>query len=182
MQYPGAIYHPPLLKLRRDKRDESRGPTGANLHGEIPHDSPVGRQRFAACVEVRRHEAAGEEVSLIEHGWCMGSDAFRQELLAQVDRLAMPTHCDPEVRESGLAKAERLWAQELDKRGWSVAHLQGRRKGDPHTIDIAARLRRETTLTLAWIAERLHMGVASHVAGLLYRKEKKNDESENTLF
>jgi hypothetical protein len=41
----------------------------------------------------------------------------------------MPTHCDPEVRESGLAKAERLLAE----------HLQARRKGDPQKVDIAAR-------------------------------------------
>ena len=32
------------------------------------------------------------------------------------------------------------------------------RKGDPHKVRIAARLRRETTMTLGWLANRLCMG------------------------
>jgi hypothetical protein len=62
---------------------------------------------------------------------------------------------------------------------------QGRRKGDGQKIRIAARLRRETTMTLSWIAEQLHMGAASHVACLLYRDKKNganSEGSENTLF
>jgi REP element-mobilizing transposase RayT len=43
-------------------------------------------------------------------------------------------------------------------------------------------LRRETTLTLEWIANRLHRGAATHVANLLQRVERKNQKSEKTLF
>jgi hypothetical protein len=43
---------------------------------------------------------------------------------------------------------------------WGVEDLASRPKGDAYKVRIAARLRRETTITLAWIAEQLHMGVA----------------------
>lgn len=43
--------------------------------------------------------------------------------------------------------------------GCSRHDLQGRRKSDPQKIRSAARLRRETTMTLEWIADRiLHEG------------------------
>jgi len=60
--------------------------------------------------------------------------------------------------------------------------LRGRRKRDPQKIRIAARLRRETTMTLEWIANRLCMGAATHVASLLQRQSQKAQNSEKTLF
>ena len=43
-----------------------------------------------------------------------------------------------------------------------------RRKGDVEKVALAQRLREETTMTLAWIAERLQMGSKTHLAHLLY--------------
>ena len=40
--------------------------------------------------------------------------------------------------------------------------------GDPEKIAIARRLREETTMTLAWVANRLNMGTKTHLAHLLY--------------
>ena len=47
---------------------------------------------------------------------------------------------------------------------------------------MAARLRRETTMTLAWIAQRLHLGAPGHVAYLLYRNNQEAGGSENKSF
>ena len=47
-----------------------------------------------------------------------------------------------------------------------------RDKSDPQKVRIAARLRRETTMTLEWIADRLCMGAASHAATLLQRHQR----------
>src|SRR5262249_49778451 len=63
-----------------------------------------------------------------------------------------------------------------------TAHAQ---EGASRKLRVAGRLRRETTMTLAWIAEKLCMGTPTHLASLLYRQERKesNDgNSENTLF
>jgi hypothetical protein len=47
-----------------------------------------------------------------------------------------------------------------------------RRKGDPEKVKIALRLRRESIMTLKWIAERLHMGSWTHVSNCLATKMK----------
>ena len=45
------------------------------------------------------------------------------------------------------------------------------RKGHPFKIELATRLRSETTVPLDWIAQRLKMGTRGHLAHLLYRQE-----------
>jgi hypothetical protein len=49
-----------------------------------------------------------------------------------------------------------------------------RHKGDVQKLKLARRLRRETTMTLNWIAERLSMGTAGSLANLL-RDAKNNN-------
>jgi hypothetical protein len=50
----------------------------------------------------------------------------------------------PEWKETAQKKAERILAQELQRRGWNVQDLEQRRKADPEKLKIARRLRRET--------------------------------------
>jgi hypothetical protein len=76
-------------------------------------------------------------------------------------------HYGAERQESGEAKAERLVREELAKLGWAEEQLVHRRKGDAEKVRIARRLRAETTMTLAWMAQRLRMGVWTHVSNLL---------------
>ena len=45
-----------------------------------------------------------------------------------------------------------------DRIGWRKEALRGAPKGDKRKVRLAARLRRETTMSLKWIAERLAMG------------------------
>ncbi len=58
-------------------------------------------------------------------------------------------------------------AEELQRRGWSNAHLEQLRKADSEKLAIARRLRAETTVTFQWIAERLRMGAAGYVSNCL---------------
>jgi hypothetical protein len=60
----------------------------------------------------------------------------------------------------------------LRRRKWDEGTLAARRKGDAVKVAIAERLRRETTVTLAWIAERMQMGAKTHLAHLLYWKRR----------
>ena len=57
----------------------------------------------------------------------------------------------------------------LKRRGWSATELVRRRKGDKQKVKMALRLKRETTMTLQWIAERLGMGHASRVSQAVAR-------------
>ena len=67
-------------------------------------------------------------------------------------------------------------AEELKRRKWDAGTLAERRKGDPGKIAIARRLREETTMTLAWIAERLKVGTKTHLAHLLYWQHRQERE------
>ena len=46
----------------------------------------------------------------------------------------------------------------MDRIGWRQEELRGAPKGDKRKVRMAARLRRETTMSWKWIAERLAMG------------------------
>jgi hypothetical protein len=50
--------------------------------------------------------------------------------------------------------------------------LPGMRKGDKLKVSLARRLRRETTMSLKWIARRPHMGSWTCVSNLLHEKRK----------
>jgi hypothetical protein len=68
---------------------------------------------------------------------------------------------------------------------WTESNPTSRRKGDPRKVRIAAHLRRETTMTLEWIATRLHMGPGTYLAHLLSHRQPKDLDETNctkTLF
>lgn len=145
----------------------------------IPKDSPAGRRFFSKGMERRRWADLNREFKPVERGWCLGGEEFRRELLEQVSRSAGPRHVGEEVRQSAQAKAEGLAREELTRLGWSQEELERRRKGDAQKVRIAARLRRETTMALAWIAERLRMGTSAHLAHLLYWQGRGRQGSKN---
>jgi len=67
---------------------------------------------------------------------------------------------------------ELLHGRGLEVRRWQEADLTKRAKGDLGKVQIAGRLRTETTVTVKWIAARLAMGTASYVNNRLYRWRK----------
>jgi hypothetical protein len=146
----------------------------------IPRDSAQGRRQLENCVEQRRAQEDGESFKAIRRGWCLGDDAFRKELLANVHQHAGENHYTQTRRESADEKATRILQEELNRLGWQPGDLSVRPKGDPRKIRIARRLRTETSVTLKWIAAHLHMGVATHVANRLYQTQhnRSNEQSE----
>jgi REP element-mobilizing transposase RayT len=141
-------------------------------HG-IPRDSPAGLHEFEKRMELRRRTEDGAEFKPLVRGWCLGSQAFRKELLAWMSEKRGAEHFGAELRESAQDKANRLVQEELKGLGWTEKDLKKHRKGDPEKVRIAQRLRKETTMTMAWIAERLQMGARTHLAHLLYWEGKK---------
>ena len=116
--------------------------------------------------ERRRRDEPGQWKS-VERGWYVGDEEFRQELLAQMEPKLGRHHGGMERQETATARAERLLAEELRQRGWTARQLEARRKGDREKVQMARRLRGETTMTLDWIASRLHMGAAGYAAHCL---------------
>ena len=138
----------------------------------IPKDSPAGRRCLEQALEVRRQTEEGGVFQPIRRGWCLGAEAFRQELLARMSERIGVEHYGDERTETAAAKAERVIAEELVRRRWKPTDLQSRPKGDPAKVALAARLRAETTMPVGWIAERLQMGTRGHLNQLLYRRRK----------
>jgi len=140
----------------------------------IPQDSAAGRRQFELRMEERRgQEAGGEEWNRIRRGWCFGEEAFRKELLAQMKGQIGEYHGGEERQESAVEQSERLVREELQRRKWREEELERRRKGDAEKTKIAQRLRRETTVTLKWIADRLKMGTWTNVANSLAKAKRK---------
>jgi hypothetical protein len=133
----------------------------------VPKDSPTGREQFAARMEARRG-ANEDEFKKLKRGWYLGDKTFREELLSQMHGKRGAEHFGEEIRESAQVQAERLVKQELKKLGWQEKELCLRKKGDVAKVRMAKLLREKTTMTLGWIAERLHMGTKTHLAHLLY--------------
>ena len=138
----------------------------------IPKDSVAGRRRLEEALEQRRGAEEGEVWSLIRRGWFLGRDSLKEELLAAVSEKPGRWHYGEAVVESAQSRAERIVREELKRRRWDERVLAQRRKGDVGKVVIAERLRRETTVTLAWIADRLRMGTRTHLAHLLYWRRR----------
>ena len=68
----------------------------------------------------------------------------------------------------GKRAAKRAGRKNRNGTGGKRCELGRRRKGDPAKVAIAGRLRKETTMTLEWIAKRLNMGTKTHLAHLFY--------------
>jgi len=133
----------------------------------IPKDSKAGREYFQGQMEARRQAEDPRQYKDLRRGWCLGDRTFRKELLAQMVARVGQSHYGADRQETGQEKAERIVEEELRRRGWKETELERRRKGDAEKVRIASRLRRESIMTLKWIARRLHMGSWTHVSNLL---------------
>jgi hypothetical protein len=173
IEYPGAIYHGMNLSSYRAylERSERRAPwlRVERVLGEmgIPQDSTAGRQQFERVMEERRAQDQPEDYGRIRRGWCWGAEAFRKELLAQVEERRGASHYGAELQESATEKAERLVREGLQNPGWTEGELARRQKGDRAKVKLAVKLRSERTMTLKWIAARLQMGTGASLSNLL---------------
>jgi putative transposase len=135
----------------------------------IPRDSAAGRQQFEQAMEGRRLEARPEGYQGIRRGWCLGDAAFRKELLAQATERMGAHHYGEERQAAAEVKAEEIVAADLQRRCWLGQRLEDLPKGDPRKVALALRLRAETTMSVGWIASRLHLGTRQYATKLLCR-------------
>ena len=165
IQYPGAIYH---VMSRGDRRED------------IFHDD-VDRQDFLKTLA-----EACQKTGFQVHAYCLMRNHFhlvvetpQANLVAGMRWLLREHHAGDLRRESAEAKAERIIAGELKRLGWRESDLARRHKSDPEKVALAARLRRETTLTIKAIAGRLHLGTwKSATTRLQQRKGKGNPHGQ----
>jgi putative transposase len=129
-------------------------------HG-LGADTAAARQEFERRMEARRLQPGEEEgLKALRRGWLLGSEGFRKQMLEQIDGKIAEHHPGQLRLETAEAKAERIVAEELHRLGWKETDLLSRRKSDPVKLALAVRLRRETTLSIKAIAQRLRLGTS----------------------
>ena len=136
----------------------------------IAKDNRAGRAEFVRQMEHRRLEEGAADYGAVRRGWCLGREEFREDMLAAEADNVGANHYGADRFETSQEKARRIMVQELRRLGWKESQLRLRRKGDRHKVQLARRLRAETTMTLAWVAEHLHMGSWGYVSNLLKGK------------
>jgi hypothetical protein len=141
-------------------------------HG-IQQDTVAGREVFERRMERRRvEETDATEWQPLRRGWCLGRDEFRAKLLERMEPQLGGHHSGQLRHESAEAKGERILAEELRRLKWKEMDIREQPKGELEKLAIAARLRRETTLTIRQIAKRLHMGSRKSLNNKLYLRSK----------
>src|SRR5439155_16488041 len=78
-----------------------------------------------------------------------------------------PNHYGDQRHESNEQKAVRLINDELQKLALTPARLSLRSDRDPAKLQIATRLRAETTMSLKWIAQQIGIGSWKYLSNLL---------------
>jgi hypothetical protein len=131
------------------------------LLGEHGLQEDAARQQFEQRMEVRRSEETEPgALQSLRRGWYVGSESFKREMLQRMEGSLGGHHSGELHCQAADAKAERIIAEALQGYGWGEEELLARRKNDPAKLEIAARLRRETTLSIKAIAARVHLGTS----------------------
>jgi hypothetical protein len=135
-------------------------------HG-IGRDTPAGRAEFSRRLQGRQNQEQSVHEQQIRRGWCLGSEEFRKELLAAAIEKVGANHYGSDRRQTDEQKAQALVKSELKRLDWAENELRLRPKGDPAKVAMARQLRKQSTMSLKWIADRLQMGSWSYVSNLL---------------
>ena len=115
-----------------------------------------------------------ESHKAIRRGWCLGSVAFQEQMLERIEGKLGDYHSGTLRQESSQSRAERIVAQELKRLGWTEQDSGTLRKNDPRKLALAARLKKETTLSLKQIAARVQLGTSKGAHATLHRWMKNN--------
>jgi hypothetical protein len=152
-------------------------------HG-VQEDTAAGRAEFERRIEARRQaeDKEDEEWKPLRRGWCLGSEEFKKQMLEKIDGDLGEHHSGELKRASAEAKAERIIGEELRRLKWSSADLKLRLKSDPAKLQIASRLRGETTLPIRWIADRLNLGTWKSATTRLHTWKRQREEQHVTMF
>ena len=148
---------------------------------ESPGTRAAGRRQFTSLLERRRGEESGADYEPIRRDWVLGSEAFRQELLAAVVERVGPSHYGAPRQDTGLQQAERMVSEESERLGWAEDQLRARRKGHRVKVLLARRRRQETTRSLQWLAQRLQRGSWTSVSNLLTEPPQTPPQAQEVL-
>ena len=134
---------------------------------------------FEQQMEARRAGGDDEaEWKPIRRGWCLGPVEFKAKLLERVEGKSGEHHFGEMKLESAHVKGERIIREELKRHRWSEGELQQQPKNDATKLELSTRLRRETTLTIRQIADRLRLGSWKSLNNKLYLRSRAKSKAK----
>jgi putative transposase len=140
-------------------------------------DSLAGMRKYAQLLEMREERDPDARAKLYRKyccGWFLGSAGARKELAKELAKRDREAQWEGKAfREIAGAQWEEIVREEIDRLGKTEEMVRLDRKGADWKVKIARRLRRETTASNPWIAQRLHMGHPSRVSNLINEKTFK---------
>jgi hypothetical protein len=148
-------------------------------------DTVAGRRKFVERLDQRGKEEAQRDCGMAEgpedrrmsdlrQGWYWGTQAFSEKLLAIAEgaikvRRNRTYRSGPVQHRHDEKEAERIVSEGLKRVRLSEGDLSELNGSDPRKLEIAAEVRANTSISNAWIADRLHMRSAANVSQQLRR-------------
>lgn len=170
---------PEYLKTPRKRLRWLRVDRLMGEHG-IDRDNTKGRREFRENMANRCGQEGHAEEELwagIRRGWKFGAEDF-VERLAEVGKAItgkQGSHLSEEREETMEAKAHGVIRSYLAEGKIGKEDFLKLKKGDPKKVQLAAKLRRETTMTMAWIGRELNAGVPQTLWKALWAANIKGD-------
>jgi REP element-mobilizing transposase RayT len=146
----------------------------------IRRDNVAGRREFGDLMEVRRRVEGHADEKLwsgIRRGWRFGAEDFLERLVEAgvAENANREIHEGDAVAETMEEKARCVIAEFLGKREVGLEELRARRKGDPLKIELASELRKQTAMSMGWIAKELNAGAPNSVWNAMRRLQVRGE-------
>jgi len=139
-------------------------------------------ERFMRFEEDPAAGMRGEFDKQIERGWYIGSEEFRERLDGLLmGRSKNDNYRGNQRREHGPAEAVRLWQEGLKVLGVEEADLLSAKSTRLEKQALAWLMKKNTSVTGKWIAERLQMGHLSTASLAISRFAKDNSRAANRI-
>ena len=118
-----------------------------------------------------------EQWKELRRGWYVGGQAFREKLEDGLEESAKgrrrESHSGPAKAAHDEAAAERNLERALQALGWDAERLAESALGSPEKLALAWWLRRNTTVSLRWVSQRLGMGHYTRVTQAISRMNRR---------
>ena len=146
----------------------------------IRRDNVAGRREFGDLMEARQRVEGHADEKLwsgIRRGWRFGAEDFLERLVEAgvAENANREIHEGDAVAETMEEKARCVIAEFLVKRKVELEELRARRKGDPLKIELAAELRKQTAMSMGWIAKELNAGAPKSVWNAMRRLQENGE-------
>jgi len=140
--------------------------------GGLP-DTPAGWRHYRGYLEFMTTDSVANRALLekkLSRGWCIGGDGFRQAMKQEAIQRGMVLDLErfgglePETVRTERTAAWDEQLQRLAKKAKIDLLRLPDQKSAPEKVLLAAAMKRSTSVSNGWLADRLHMGKAASMS------------------